>query len=153
MLGADVVEAVGVERIRANDLNRVIVLAHDQQAMGTRVADGHSNRELWIDRVDVQLRHEAQAALRGERLTELLKQPQYTPLPVEEQVVCIFAGVKGYLDKVPINQVAQWEASFLEFMHTQKSDVYKALSDKQELTEEIEKQLIEAIKAFQSTRG
>ena len=72
---------------------------------------------------------------------------------VAEQIVAVFAGTKGYLDKVPLNQVAQWEVSFLEFMHTQKSDVYKALSDKQELTEEIEKQLIEAIKAFQSTRG
>ena len=86
-------------------------------------------------------------------MVELLKQGQYKPLNVIDQVMVIYAGTKGYLDKVPINQVAQWEASFLEFMHTQKSDVYKALSDKQELTEEIEKQLIEAIKAFQSTRG
>ncbi|MCA9176352.1 MAG: F0F1 ATP synthase subunit alpha [Planctomycetales bacterium] len=90
---------------------------------------------------------------RGYRMVELLKQGQYKPLNVIDQVMVIYAGTKGYLDKVPINQVAQWEASFLEFMHTQKSDVYKALSDKQELTEEIEKQLIEAIKAFQSTRG
>src|SRR6478752_3506577 len=46
---------------------------------------------------------------RGERLTELLKQPQYQPVPVEEQVVVIFAGTKGYLDKVPINQVVRFE--------------------------------------------
>src|SRR3546814_18210163 len=50
---------------------------------------------------------------RGSRLTELLKQSQYSPLAVEEQVAAIFAGVRGYLDKVPVNQVTAFEAQLL----------------------------------------
>ena len=54
---------------------------------------------------------------RGERLTELLKQPQYSPLSVEEQVAVIYAGTRGYLDKVPTNQVGRFERELLAHLH------------------------------------
>eukprot|EP01035_Chromulina_nebulosa_P002325 gene2325-biopygen1977 len=55
---------------------------------------------------------------RGERLTELLKQPQYSPLSVEEQVAVIYAGTRGYLDKIPTNQVSRFERELLAHLHT-----------------------------------
>src|SRR3546814_10969457 len=58
---------------------------------------------------------------RGSRLTELLKQSQYSPLAVEEQVAVIFAGVRGYLDKVPVNQVTAFEAQLLAKLRDRKS--------------------------------
>ena len=72
---------------------------------------------------------------RGERLTELLKQPQYKPVPVEEQVVVIFAGTKGYLDKIAVRDVGRFESSMLGAMRERAPDILasirteKALSD------------------------
>jgi F-type H+/Na+-transporting ATPase subunit alpha len=72
---------------------------------------------------------------RGERLTELLKQPQYKPVPVEEQVVVIFAGTKGYLDKIAVRDVGRFESSMLAAMRERGPDILagirteKALSD------------------------
>jgi len=60
---------------------------------------------------------------RGARLTELLKQPQFSPLAFEEQTVVIFAGTQGYLDPVPVKQVVQYEAEMLSFMHANHADV------------------------------
>ena len=65
---------------------------------------------------------------RGYRMVELLKQPQYQPLKVIDQVMSIFAGTRGYLDKVPINKVREWERDFLEYMHRQHQDVCDQLS-------------------------
>ncbi len=59
---------------------------------------------------------------RGYRMVELLKQPQYRPMNVIDQVMSIFAGTRGYLDEVPVEQVARWELEFLEFMHDRKAD-------------------------------
>jgi len=63
---------------------------------------------------------------RGERLTELLKQPQYSPLAVEEQVVSIYAGTRGYLDRVAVADVRRFEAELLAHLHTR----HKAILDK-----------------------
>src|SRR5262249_10823294 len=60
---------------------------------------------------------------RGYRMVEILKQPQFQPMHVADQVMIIFAGTKGYLDKVPRNQVQAWEKQFLAFMHDQRPDV------------------------------
>ncbi len=60
---------------------------------------------------------------RGYRLVELLKQPLNSPVPVEEQVVSIFAGTSGYLDDLPTEQVVPFEAALLEFMRTRRPDV------------------------------
>jgi F-type H+-transporting ATPase subunit alpha len=86
---------------------------------------------------------------RGYRMVEVLKQPQYKPMNVIDQVMIIFAGSKGHLDKVPQKQVAAWESQFLLYMKEQKSQVREALRKERKLTPDIEKQLNAAIADFQ----
>lgn len=86
---------------------------------------------------------------RGYRMVEILKQPQFKPMNVVDQVMILYAGTKGFLDKVPIKQVPAWEEQFLTFMREQKAEVRKALVKSRKLTPEIETQLKEAINFFQ----
>jgi F-type H+-transporting ATPase subunit alpha len=85
---------------------------------------------------------------RGERLTELLKQPQYSPLVVEEQVCVIYAGTRGYLDGVPAAQVGRFESELLSRLHAQHADLLEAIRTKKELTAELEAQLKDVLDAF-----
>lgn len=78
---------------------------------------------------------------RGARLTELLKQAQYQPLAVEEQVCVIFAGVRGYLDKLPVNQVKPFEERLLSDLHGKHADILDAVRGKQAFNDEIEAKL------------
>jgi F-type H+-transporting ATPase subunit alpha len=78
---------------------------------------------------------------RGARLTELLKQPQFSPLKTEEQVVVIYAGVNGYLDSIPVNQVGPFEQGLLRLVRDSHGDLLEALRTKKEVTEEIGAQL------------
>jgi len=78
---------------------------------------------------------------RGRRLTEILKQPQYKPLKVEQQVIVIFAGVKGYLDKIPVNDITKFETQLLEKIKTSGSSIIKQIEDKQSLNEDLEKEI------------
>ena len=86
---------------------------------------------------------------RGYRMVELLKQPQFKPMNVIDQVMVIFAGTKGFIDKVPAKEVSVWEEQFLRFMRTERSDVRNALVKSKKFNPDIEKQLAEAINAFQ----
>jgi F-type H+-transporting ATPase subunit alpha len=86
---------------------------------------------------------------RGYRMVEVLKQPQFKPLNVVDQVMSIYAGTKGYLDKVNVKQVAAWEQQFLQFMREQRPDVRNSLMKERKLTPAIEQQLKAAIAAFQ----
>jgi F-type H+-transporting ATPase subunit alpha len=86
---------------------------------------------------------------RGYRMVEILKQPQYQPMHVVDQIMIIFAGARGHLDKVAIGDVRAWEAQFLRFMHEQKPEVRNALDEQKQLNDDIERKLTEAIKAFQ----
>jgi F-type H+-transporting ATPase subunit alpha len=90
---------------------------------------------------------------RGARLTELLKQPQFSPLRVEEQVVVIFAGTKGYLDPLPLNDVQRFEREFLLFMHDSHQSLLDEIRDKKTLSEEMEKALREALDKFSKAFG
>ncbi|MDP6621684.1 MAG: F0F1 ATP synthase subunit alpha [Alphaproteobacteria bacterium] len=78
---------------------------------------------------------------RGARLTELLKQGQYQPMPVEEQVLAIFAGVNGYLDKFEVAQIAQFEESFLGEMRSQHAELVAEIRDQGEISEATEAKL------------
>ena len=78
---------------------------------------------------------------RGARLTELLKQPQYSPLSIQAQVPIIFAGVNGYLDKIPVNKVVDWEKDFISHVATQHSDVIEEIRTKGVLSKELETKL------------
>ena len=82
---------------------------------------------------------------RGSRLTELLKQGQYSPLPVEEQVISIFAGVRGYLDTIEVSDIGRFEQSLLEEFRNKHSDVLAAIRDEGELSDDTEKKLVDVI--------
>ncbi len=86
---------------------------------------------------------------RGYRMVEILKQPQFQPMNVIDQVMIIYAGSKGMLDKVPIKQVSNWERQFLTFMKEQKPDVRNRLIKDAKLTPDNEKLLAAAIEYFQ----
>ena len=88
---------------------------------------------------------------RGARLTELLKQPQYTPLPFEEQVVTIFAGVNGYTDAIEVNQVTQFEARLLDEIRSKGQDILKAIRTEKELSEETQAKLTKFMDDFTKT--
>jgi F-type H+-transporting ATPase subunit alpha len=86
---------------------------------------------------------------RGYRIVELLKQPQFKPMHVADQVMAIYAGTKGFLDKVEIRHVASWEEQFLRFIREQRVDMRNALIKERALTSGIEQQLTAALHAFQ----
>jgi F-type H+-transporting ATPase subunit alpha len=85
---------------------------------------------------------------RGERLVELLKQPQYRPLPVDEQVVSIFLGTGGHLDSVPVEDVSRFEAELLDHLRGSDDGVLSDIRESQKLSEETENKLTDAIKEF-----
>src|SRR5690606_14522298 len=66
---------------------------------------------------------------RGERLTEILKQDQYQPMPVEEQVAIIFAATNGYLDDIPVEQVRPFEKEFLPYLRNSHPEILKSIRD------------------------
>jgi F-type H+-transporting ATPase subunit alpha len=88
---------------------------------------------------------------RGARLTELLKQPQYAPLTVEEQVAVIFAGTRGYLDAIPTNRVGAFQSELLSRLHADNQPLLDAIRTKKELTSEGEAELRGAIETFAKT--
>ena len=85
---------------------------------------------------------------RGSRLTELLKQPQFSPLKVEEQVVVIYAGTRGYLDTLPLRAIQRFEREFLAFMRDKHPGVMDEIRTKKALGEDAEKTLKGALEAF-----
>jgi F-type H+/Na+-transporting ATPase subunit alpha len=86
---------------------------------------------------------------RGYRMVEVLKQPQFQPMNVIDQILIIFAGTRGFLDAVPAKQVSAWEQQFLRFMREQKAEVRNALIRERKLTPVLESQIQAAIKDFQ----
>jgi F-type H+-transporting ATPase subunit alpha len=88
---------------------------------------------------------------RGARLVELLKQPQYKPMPVEQEVMVVYAGTQGYLDDVPLNRIAQFQDEFLKYVDTRVSGLRQGLAEKKELTGELEGQLKQALTDFKGS--
>ena len=88
---------------------------------------------------------------RGSRLTELLKQPQFSPLPIEEQVVSIFAGTRGYLDKVELAQVTRFETAMLGELRARRPGILQAIRDRRELGGDTEKELAAFLDDFAKT--
>jgi F-type H+-transporting ATPase subunit alpha len=82
---------------------------------------------------------------RGLRLTELLKQPQYQPLSMADQVALIYAGTKGYLDNVPVDRVREWQTAFLRTYNTQYSELANSVAEKKTLDDAQEAKLKEAL--------
>ncbi len=87
---------------------------------------------------------------RGARLTELLKQDQYAPMPIEEQVVSIFAGVNGYLDPIPVNVVTRFEEGLLADVRANHGDILSTIRTEQEISEDTDTKLKKAMDAYAS---
>ena len=85
---------------------------------------------------------------RGARLTELLKQGQFSPLKVEEQVVVIYAGVNGYLDKLPVGDVGRFEEELLRNIRTKHEDILESIRTEKQISSETETKLKAAVEAF-----
>jgi F-type H+-transporting ATPase subunit alpha len=90
---------------------------------------------------------------RGARLTELLKQPQFAPLRIEEQVAVIFAGVNGYLDKLPVNKVGEFEQGFLTLLRTDNQALLAEIRDRKEITDDTRAKLRAAADGFAKVFG
>lgn len=88
---------------------------------------------------------------RGSRLVELLKQGQYIPMPVEQQVISIFAGTNGYLDEIPIQHVQRFERELLELINLKHKDVLNEIAEKKDLSDDLQKRLHAMVKEFVSS--
>ncbi len=93
---------------------------------------------------------------RGARLTQLLKQPQYSPLQMEEQVCVVYAGTRGFLDKIPENEVTRYEAELLRFLHAEHETLLKDIREKKDISKDgskgkIEDMIKSALEAFGKT--
>ncbi|NMJ43216.1 F0F1 ATP synthase subunit alpha [Roseomonas sp. JC162] len=85
---------------------------------------------------------------RGARLTELLKQPQYKPVPVEEQVIAIFAGTRGYLDRIQVGQVGEFERRLLADIKSRAPEIVQAIRTDREIKKETETKLVAFLDSF-----
>jgi F-type H+-transporting ATPase subunit alpha len=85
---------------------------------------------------------------RGSRLTELLKQPQFSPLKMEEQVAAIYAGVNGYLDPLPVNRVRAFEDGLLALLRGKHADILEAIRASRDLTADTEAKLKDVVASF-----
>lgn len=88
---------------------------------------------------------------RGERLVEILKQPQYQPLPMEKQVTILFAGTNGYLDKLPVNTLANYEMELYSYIESNEPSIFTDLKEQKIFTDEIKAKLNKALTSFGNT--
>ena len=87
----------------------------------------------------------------GERIKEMLKQPQYKPMPVEKQVVIIYAATKKYLIDIPVDRILEFESGLFEHISTKYPEIFEKIKTEKKLTDEIEESLVTAIKEFKET--
>ncbi len=85
---------------------------------------------------------------RGERTVEILKQGQYEPMAVEEQVMVIFAATQGYLDELGVEQIHDWEVDFLEYVRSEEADLAQAIREEKDISDETDAALRKAIEFF-----
>jgi F-type H+-transporting ATPase subunit alpha len=142
---------VGISVSRVGGAAQIKAMKDKQVAGGLRLALAAFRELEAFAQLGTDLDAATQSRLdRGYRMVELLKQPQYQPMPVVDEIMVIFAGNAGYLDKVPLNQVQKWEKAFLEHMKTTRAAVRNLLAEKKELNDEVKKGLVAAIEEFQA---
>jgi F-type H+-transporting ATPase subunit alpha len=88
---------------------------------------------------------------RGEKLSEVIKQPQYQPLPVEKQVAILYAATKGYLDTIPTPRVRDFETQFYRFLETERPEILRTIAETKDLSDETAAALDEAVRAFRES--
>ena len=132
--------------------NAQVKAMKDRKVAGSLRLDLAAYRELEaFAQLGTELDKATQKQLdRGARLVELLKQPQYQPMTVEQQVMSIYSGAQGYLDDIPIARVLEFERSFLQYVDSSHPALRKDLAEKRELTSELEEQLKKALVEYKS---
>jgi F-type H+-transporting ATPase subunit alpha len=88
---------------------------------------------------------------RGQRMQEILKQPQYSPMSLQDQVIVLFAGTNGYADQVPLTNMAQWQTDLLKFMEASHPEVGRDITEKKMITDSNRASMIKALDAFRHT--
>jgi F-type H+-transporting ATPase subunit alpha len=123
-----------------------------RQVAGTLRLDLAQYRELAaFAQFGSDLDKSTQAQLtRGARLVEILKQPQYEPLPVERQIAIIFAGTNGYLDPIPVSDLRAFETELYAYIETRHPQLFSSIAEKKQLDDAIKASLTEAVKQFAS---
>jgi F-type H+-transporting ATPase subunit alpha len=126
-----------------------------KQVAGTLRLDLAQFRELQaFSQFGSDLDKATQAQLaRGERLTEILKQPQYQPMEVEKQVLEIWAATNGFLDDLELSQVRRFEAELLKFVETSHPGILQSIREKKTLTEDIKAEMEQALRDFKERFG
>ena len=121
-----------------------------RQVAGTLRLDLAQYRELAaFAQFGSDLDKSTQAQLtRGARLVEILKQPQYEPLPVEKQIAIIFAGTNGYLDSIPVSEVRAFESELYNFIETRFPQLFRGIAEKRQLDDQLKGTLNGAVKEF-----
>lgn len=140
----------GISVSRVGGAAQIPAMKHKRVAGGLRLALAAFRELEAFAQLGTDLDAATQSKLdRGYRMIELLKQGQYVPMDVIDQVLSIFAGNGGFLDKVPRNEVAAWEKGFLTFMREQRSDVRTKLAETKKLDDDMIRSLESAIADFQ----
>jgi F-type H+/Na+-transporting ATPase subunit alpha len=85
---------------------------------------------------------------KGQRLQEILKQPQYSPLPLASQIIILYAGTRGYADQVPVERMREWERDLLRYVETAGAEIGPIIEEKKIVTEETEARLKQIIESF-----
>ncbi len=88
---------------------------------------------------------------RGQRMQEILKQPQYQPMSLADQVIVLFAGTNGYADQVPVGSMAQWQADLLKFMETSYPEIGRDITEKKMITDSTRASMAKSLDAFRRT--
>ncbi len=140
---------ISVSRVGGNAQTKAM-----KKVAGTLRLDLAAYRELEaFSQLGTELDADTQKRLdRGARLIELLKQPQYKPMPFEQQVMVIYAATKGFLDAVPVARIGEWQDSFLEYVDQSHSGVREGIRDTKALGDDAESGLKTAIEQFNSSR-
>jgi F-type H+-transporting ATPase subunit alpha len=123
-----------------------------KQVSGNLRLDLASYRELqafaqFASDLDEHSRHQLE---RGQRMVEILKQPPYAPIPVENQVVIIYAGTHGYLDDIPASSVTKFEQEFYPFMEAKYASILESIRNQKKLESDTEEELKKALEDFKS---
>ena len=114
-----------------------------------RAAAAQYARVMPVEHVHPLVRTQKQLD-RGARLVELLKQPQYRPMTLEQQVMVIYAGTKGYIDDIPLARVQEFQNAFLKYVDTSAPQLRSTLAEKKELSDDLEKQLKTTLDEFKA---
>ena len=124
-----------------------------KQVAGTLKLDLSTYRELEsFAQFGSDLDAVTQATLaRGERLTEVLKQPQYVPMPVERQIMVIYAAANNWLKDYPLSAVKRYESEMLAYMEANHADIFEKIRDKKKLDDDLKQKMDSALKAFKET--